>query len=110
DEAIRLSVPQGFAVESQVVLGAASPSDAIRRHAEELSCDLIVIGPHRGGLSDRPFLGTTADRLVSTAGVPCLVVRGGPDFPIRRIGVLVDFSPAAQAALDTATGWMMAFS
>jgi nucleotide-binding universal stress UspA family protein len=110
DEAVRRGVPPGYEPTSRVVLAAASPSEAIRRHAEELACDLIVIGPHRGQLAERPFLGTTADRLVSTAGVPCLVVRSGPDFPIRRLGVLVDFSPAAQAALDTATAWMMAFS
>ncbi|HEX6070448.1 MAG TPA: universal stress protein [Longimicrobiaceae bacterium] len=110
DDAVRRGVPAGYEPTSRVVLAAASPSEAIRRHAEELSCDLIVIGPHRGRLAERPFLGTTADRLVSTAGVPCLVVRDGPEFPIRRLGVLVDFSPAAQAALDTATAWMMAFS
>src|SRR5690606_14526230 len=99
DEQVQRAIPKQFTVSSQMVLARPSPSEAIRRHAEELSSDLIVIGPHRGPLVDRAFLGTTADRLVSTAGVPCLIVRGGPDFPLQRIGVLVDFSPAAQGAL-----------
>lgn len=110
DEQVRRAIPQQFTPSSQMVLARSSPSEAIRRHAEELSSDLIVIGPHRGPVTDRSFLGTTADRLVSTAGVPCLIVRDGPEFPMQRMGVLVDFSPAAQAALDTATSWLMTFS
>lgn len=110
DEQVQRAIPAQFTPSSQMVLVRPSPSEAIRRHAEELSSDLIVIGPHRGPMADRPFLGTTADRLVSTAGVPCLIVRDGPEFPIEKIGVLVDFSPAAQGALDTATAWMQTFS
>ncbi len=110
DEQVQRAIPPHFAPSSQTVLARPSPSEAIRKHAESLSCDLIVIGPHRGPLSDRPFLGTTADRLLSTAGVPCLIVRGSPSFPIERVGTLVDFSPTSQRALDTATAWMQAFS
>ena len=75
DEQVQRALPPHFIPSSQTVLARPSPSEAIRKHAESLSCDLIVIGPHRGPLSDRPFLGTTADRLLSTAGVPCLIVR-----------------------------------
>ena len=110
DEQVERAIPSQFRPSSQMVIARAAPSEAIRQHAEELSGDLIVIGPHRGGLDDRAFLGTTADRLVSTAGVPCLIVRDGPSFPVQRVGVLMDFSPASQGALDTATAWMLAFS
>lgn len=110
DEQVQRALPPHFSPSSQMVLARPSPSEAIRSYAESLSCDLIVIGPHRGPLSDRPFLGTTADRLLSTAAVPCLIVRGSPSFPIERIGALVDFSPTSQRALDTATAWMQAFS
>lgn len=110
DEQVRRAIPPQFTPSSQMVLARSSPSEAIRRHAEELSSDLIVLGPHRGPMTDRSFLGTTADRLVSTAGVPCLIVRDGPEFPMQQMGVLVDFSPAAQAALDTAAAWLLTFS
>lgn len=110
DHQVRRAVPSHFTPASQMVLARPSPSEAIRRHAETLSADLLVIGPHRGVADERGFLGTTADRLLSTSGVPCLIVRDGPDFPITRLGVLVDFSPAATAALEAAAVWASAFA
>ena len=110
DHQVRQAVPPHFIPASQMVLARPSPSEAVRRHAEALSADLLVIGPHRGIADERGFLGTTADRLLSTSGVPCLIVRDGPDFPITRLGVLVDFSPAATAALEAAAVWASAFA
>lgn len=110
DAQVQRAVPPQFTPASQMVLARTSPSEAIRRHAEDLSADLIVMGPHRGPSADRAFLGTTADRLLSTSQSLCLIVRDGPDFPIRRLGVLVDFSPASVSALEAAAAWASAFS
>src|SRR5690606_37165638 len=64
---------------------------ALVDHAEEVSADLIVLGPHRGRRG-AALLGTTADRVIRTAKVPCLVVREPLTLPLRRIGVPFDFS------------------
>src|SRR5690606_13667760 len=77
---------------------------------ESVSADLIVIGPHRGEAAEYPVLGTTADRLVRTAKVPCLIVRESLTFPVQRMGVFVDFSPGAQAAVETTSAWASAFA
>jgi nucleotide-binding universal stress UspA family protein len=110
DELGRRAIPSQVTPASLSVVTGGSPSELIRKKAEELAVDLVLIGPHAGEESDRPFLGSTADRLVRTAGVPCLVVRGDLEFPVRRLGALIDFSPASQAALETATSWASAFS
>ncbi len=48
--------------------------DAICRTAQKLECDLIVLGSHGFGTTDR-FLGTTAMRVVSEASCSVLVIR-----------------------------------
>lgn len=75
---------------------------AIEGRAAEVGADLIVVGPHRGGDVGARFLGTTADRVIRTAAVPTLVVPGPLPFPLRLIGVPIDFSAPAAGALDTA--------
>ena len=73
--------------------------------ARATAADLVVMGSHaREATSFR--LGSTADRVVRTAPVPCLVVRGEPRFPLRRAAVLFDFSPTARAALGLALQWL----
>jgi nucleotide-binding universal stress UspA family protein len=75
---------------------------AIEARAAEVAADLVVVGPHRGGEVGVRFLGTTADRVIRTAEVPSLVVRGPLELPLRRIGVPTDFSGPARGALDLA--------
>jgi nucleotide-binding universal stress UspA family protein len=89
------------AVESLVVVEYAAHR-AIEARAAEVAADLVVVGPHRGGSAGARFLGTTADRVIRTAEVPTLVVRGPLAFPPRRIGVPTDLSPPAAGALDAA--------
>ena len=89
------------AVESLTVVQHAAHR-AIEARASEVGADLVVVGPHRGGPAGARFLGTTADRVIRTADVPTLVVRGPLAFPLRRIGVPTDLSPPAAGALDAA--------
>jgi nucleotide-binding universal stress UspA family protein len=89
------------AVDSLAVVEYAAHR-AIEARVAEVSADLVVVGPHRGGPAGARFLGTTADRVIRTAAVPTLVVRGPLAFPLRRIGVPTDLSPPAAGALEAA--------
>jgi nucleotide-binding universal stress UspA family protein len=71
------------------------------------AADLIVMGSHaRPGVGMR--LGSAADRVLRTATVPVLVVRGTPHFPLERAAVLTDFSAPAAAGLRLALSWLPA--
>lgn len=94
----------GVSPESrQVVIDV--PHRAILARALAVSADLVVLGPHRKGGLEQRFLGSTADRVVRTAEVPCLVVRSHFNLPLRRVVVAVDLSDPAREALDLALDW-----
>src|SRR5690606_15872693 len=78
---------------------------AILDRAAAVEADLIVIGPHRRRAVGDAFLGSTADRVIRSAGAPCLVVRGPLSLPLRRVVVPIDLSEPAQRALDAALRW-----
>ncbi len=60
-------------VERRLVEGSAA--DALVRLADELKCDLIVMGTHgRSGLP-HVLLGSVAEKVVRKAGCPVLTVR-----------------------------------
>jgi nucleotide-binding universal stress UspA family protein len=103
DQARRI-LPEGVSPASGKVL-VYTAHKAILDRAEEVSADLIVVGPHRGGPVGAHFLGTTADRVIRTAEVPCLVVDEPLTEPIRRIGVPIDCSDPSQGALEVALAW-----
>jgi nucleotide-binding universal stress UspA family protein len=77
-------------------------ASAILHAARELDADLIVLGSHSGSDVSAQFLGTTADRVVREAGVPCLVARAALTEPPRSIVVPTDFSRTGTQALRTA--------
>lgn len=76
--------------------------EAILDRAEEVSASLIAVGPHRGGGIGAHVLGTTADRVIRAAKVPCLIASSPLSLPVRRIGVPTDFSEPSRDALDAA--------
>lgn len=81
---------------------------AIVERAQAVEADLIVLGPHRRrGFADA-LLGTTADRVIRTSPVPCLVARGELELPLRRVVAPVDLSEPARNALDQAVAWSAA--
>lgn len=97
-------VPAGVkAAEPRLEIYAAHR--ALADHARDVDAELVVIGPHARREMEIGFLGGTADRLLRTLEVPCLVVRGEPRMPPRRVVVPMDLSEWARAALDVATSW-----
>jgi nucleotide-binding universal stress UspA family protein len=108
DRQIHRAVPASVEVASRaVVIYAAHRTilECARGHA----ADLIVLGAHRRRALVGDFLGTTADRVVRTAEVPCLIVRGPLSLPLRRVLVPFDLSDPARGALDVALSWAAAF-
>jgi nucleotide-binding universal stress UspA family protein len=103
DDQVRRVVPRGTKMHTRIVDGMAH--GAIIEEAKSVSADLIVLGPHRGGDAGAHFLGTTADRVLRTSEVPCLVVKDPLTLPLRQIGVPIDFSEPARGALETAVRW-----
>lgn len=105
-DAARSAVPHMVEVTSARVAAGRS-HEVILQRADEIHADLVVIGPHRGR-PERQELGTTADHLVRTSAVPCLIVHGQLSLPLRRVLVPSDVSDAARGALDLALIWAAA--
>jgi len=75
DRVVSLGEDAGVDVETAVLDG--SPSRQIVDYAEQVDCDLIVMGTHgRGGLN-RLLLGSVAERVVRCSEIPVLTLRVG---------------------------------
>lgn len=104
DEQLRRVLPPGVSPASREVVIWTSHR-AIHARAQEVGADLVVLGPHRGEGRETFYLGSTADRVIRTSEVPCLVVRRPLPLPLRRIGVPTDLSGPARGALEVALAW-----
>lgn len=97
----------GLLLRTRLVTGI--PSVAVGREAAAAGADLIVLGTHgRTGLA-HVLLGSTAERVVATAGCPVVAVKpcpegaGAPAAPgIRRLLVPLDFHDCSLEALEYA--------
>lgn len=103
-EQISRAVPQGVEVYARPVEVFVADR-AILDAAEAVAADLIVVGPHGRQRFADGLLGGTADRVIRSATVPCLVVRGGLRTPLRNLLAPVDRSGAADVALRIAFAW-----
>lgn len=104
DAQVSRALPPGAGVASRRVEIYVAHS-AIAASAREVAADLIVLGAHGKRRIGDELLGSTADRVIRSADVPCLVVRGGLSVPLRRVLAPVDRSPAAAGALEIAMEW-----
>ena len=103
-EQVARAVPAGVAVaEPRVEIYAAHR--AIAEYARAIRAGLVVIGPHARREMEVGFLGGTADRVLRTLEVPCLVVRGGLRLPLRHVVVPMDLSEWARGAMEVAVTW-----
>ncbi|HEX2168396.1 MAG TPA: universal stress protein [Longimicrobiales bacterium] len=105
DEQIARALPASAAPVTTRKVIVDKAHRAIEERADAVAADLIVVGRHRERPMGNGFLGTTADRVIRTAHVPCLVVGGDLGMPLRRLLVPLDMSDPALRALDTALRW-----
>jgi universal stress protein E len=87
----------GARVPLVVAQGRVAPT--IAATAEELGADLLIIGPNERRNLRAHVIGSTADRILRTAAIPALVVRGTVTGAYSNALAAVDFSPAALAAV-----------
>lgn len=104
DSQVRGVVPHTVEVASREVRIYVAHRAIVER-ARAVSADLVVLGPHRRRSAPGELLGSTADRVIRTAPVPCLVVRRHLDLPLHRVVVPLDLSEPSQGALELATRW-----
>lgn len=109
NDQIRRAVPPHITPASSELM-LDSPHRAILRRARDVASELIVLGPHRLETLTAGILGTTADRVVRTAEVPCLILREPLALPLRRVVVPIDLSEPARGALDRAIRWAQVFA
>ena len=87
---------------TEVVLG--DPCEVILSAASSRHADLVVVGTRGERGLDYLLLGSTAQRVVQRSPCPVLTVHpqaAEKERPIRKILVATDFSPEADAALQT---------
>lgn len=82
--------------------------EAIVRRAKEVDAQLIVVGPYRGLLRGNHLLGSTAQRVVQEAAVPCLVARAEVAWPWQSVLLPVGAEDVERGLLHTAVRWLAA--
>ena len=104
DDRIREWVEQtGGPIDVQVLSGPAGA--LITQEAARTQADVIVLGRHRNRAGNP---GSTADRVVRTAHVPCLILSQEMTLPLESVLVPVDVSEAARGELHVALTWASA--
>lgn len=91
------------------IVRIGAPAEVVRKVALEVEADLLVLGPHRQRPWGDNLLGTTADRLVRSVAIPCLVVPEPFRLPLRSVCAPVDLADPALEALEAAAAWGAAF-
>lgn len=108
DRQIRRTIPEEVVVATRLVEIFVAHR-AILDHARAVKADLVVLGPHRRRGRRDGVLGSTADHVIRTAEMPCLIVRGPLTLPLRRVVAPVDLSEPAIGALEIGLAWAHAF-
>jgi len=81
-------------------VAVGEPAWEIARCAERIEADLLVVGPHESRSAFDDLLGTTADRLIRSVAVPCLVANHPLRAPFRQVLFPVDFSGPSNHAVQ----------
>lgn len=108
DERIRAVVLADVAVHAHVE--ASPPDRAISDWADRANAGLIVVGPHVRRAGPAGLLGSTAERVLGDARVPCLVVRAPVVAPASHIVAAVDPAHTMAPVLDAAIDWALLFA
>lgn len=107
DERIRHVVPAGVAVHRHVE--GSPPDGLISGWADRSNAGLIVVGPHVRRSGPARLLGSTAERVLGDASVPCLVVRAPIVVPARHVVAAVDPAHTVGPVLQAAIQWALLF-
>lgn len=91
---------QANAPATQIVSGALLPE--LARHADAVSADMVVLGARGASFMRHLLLGSTAERMLSRASRPMLVVKQAAHERYRSVQVPVDFSASSLPALQVA--------
>ena len=92
------------AVQTAVVYDR--PYHGILVHASAVGADLIVMGRHGRGPVSARWGGTTAERVLRSADVPCLVVGDALSLPLHHVGVTIDFTLSSRVGADLMLDWL----
>lgn len=79
---------------------SGNPAEQANIVAGEIGADVVVIGPHGDRLHASGFLGTIADRIVRTSGIPVLVAGSPPRRAPRNILVALADADVTPALLE----------
>ena len=107
DERIRQVVPPDVAVHRHVE--GSPPDRAIIEWADRVNAGLIVVGPHVRRAGPARLLGSTAERVLGDARVPCLVVRAPVAAPASHVVAAVDPAHTVGPVLEAAIRWALLF-
>lgn len=95
---------EGTRVDTTILFD--NPYHGILVHASAVGADVIVLGAHRRGAALARWVAPTAERVVRSADVPCLVVGQDLTMPVRHVGAAVDLTPAARAGAHVLAEWL----
>jgi universal stress protein E len=93
---------------ASAVVTTGRPAAEINDRARAVGADLIVVGPGRRRFPGATRLGSTADRVIRTSRVPCLLAHAPLEAPPRVVVLASDFSPSAGRARDVILAWLAA--
>jgi nucleotide-binding universal stress UspA family protein len=93
---------------SSTVVVSGRPAAEINARASAVRADLIVMGPGRRRFTGATRLGSTADRVIRTSRVPCLLAHSPLAAPPLVVVLATDFSPSARRASDVIVAWLAA--
>lgn len=81
------------------------PFHGILVHAAHVHADLVVLGISSATAVASRMQRTTAERIVNSSEVPCLVVRSPITGPLNRFGVLLDDAVTDRGLIDVLADW-----
>lgn len=90
-----------------VIVKAGSPANRIIATIDEVSANLIVLGPHRRRAVQDALSGTVAEKVLRSRMAPVLIVKQAPRATYRKVLVALDLSEISGLALRTAESLVM---
>lgn len=98
-QALGEAIHQRYDVAPSLSVSTGDLLPALLAYVDTLPADLLVLGARGSSFLRRILLGSTAERLLSSARSPVLVVKQPPHEPYRHVLLPVDFSPIALRTL-----------